>query len=41
MEIAGNAKMWIKDAVAGAGLVFFVVLSFVMAGGVDALIRLG
>jgi hypothetical protein len=30
--------MWLKDAVAGAGLVIFMVSSFLLAGGAQALI---
>ena len=33
--------MWIKDTVAGAGLVLFMLLSFVMASGADRFIRPG
>ncbi len=31
--------MWIKDAAAGAGLVLFMLASFMAAGGAHALIR--
>ena len=30
--------MWLKDAVAGAGLIIFMVSSFLLAGGAQALI---
>jgi hypothetical protein len=33
--------MWLKDAVAGAGLVVFMLLSFVMVSGAETFIRLG
>ena len=33
--------MWIKDAAAGAGLVLFMLASFLVAGGAEMLIHFG
>jgi hypothetical protein len=33
--------MWIRDAAAAAGLVLFMLASFVLASGAHALIRIG
>ena len=36
-ETQGETPMWMKDAVAGAGLIVFVMSSFVLAGALPAL----
>ena len=35
-----DAKMWMRDAAAGAGLVIFMVSSFLLAGSAQALLHL-
>jgi hypothetical protein len=36
----GDQTMWIKDAMAGAGLVLFMVSAFVLASGAHAVLSL-
>jgi hypothetical protein len=37
----GETGMWIRDAAAGLGLVFFMLASFALASGAHALIHIG